>query len=574
MKCHLIKIIWGDTVKKKFDLKKFIAMTCVVIMALGIFDLSICSAMDNTKKVDKVSVNKATVKTVFGWGDSISKDRATKWLVTSAKQVSSTELGVGVKSIFSGKYLKNYQLLLNLKWTKTGETSELPYYGVYASYKDKNNYLAVIIDKNNKKLATIGVIKGQKLIRENIDLDKKLDYSKFHELKVIKSGNSFEIYFDKKMIQTRKVDLAEGQIGLLSDDTMAQYNNISVGDIPKAASTDPVWGDSLSGDKYDGKWKVLTENSVSQTELGFVGWRKMFYGLNQKDYTVTFKAKLIEQGTADAYPKYGAFACYKNGNNFVAVFIDPKYKKFATFGKIDGKDLQWMNGDNDANLDIDFTKDHEIKVVKLGKKFDFYLNNKLMITREFDIEEGHIAMVTGDTSAVFSDVAIWTNYTNAEDKKMGNWIVNSSNSVSQQDIGMAGWRRIYSGAPKKDYTVTYDSKMVEQGTTDPYPKYGIFPCYKDDKNFVGVFLDPKYKKFATFGVVDGKDMGWQNGDNDANLTIDFSQKHTIKVVKTGKKFEFYLDDKLMATREFDIEKGNIALITGDVKADFSDITVK
>lgn len=151
----------------------------------------------------------------------------------------------------------------------------------------------------------------------------------------------------------------------------------------------------------------------------------------------------------------------------------------------------------------------------------------------------------------------------------GTWNLISDTAASITSLG-AGWQHLFRGdVASTDYTVSAQAKWVATGTTSNYPKYGIYATYKDSSNYVAAFLDKNNKVLATFGKVQGVDQNWQN----SRINVNFGQFHTIKVVKNGTTFQFYLDNKLYQTRTFNISNGQIGLVTEDTKADYQNVTI-
>lgn len=124
-------------------------------------------------------------------------------------------------------YLKNYEVKAKVRWVETGTTASYPKYGISPAYKDSNNIVSVWLDKNNSVLATNAVIGGINQGWQNSSLSG-FDFSVYHELKVIKSGTSFEFYLDGILQQTRTFDITNGQIGLLTEDTEADFDNVTL----------------------------------------------------------------------------------------------------------------------------------------------------------------------------------------------------------------------------------------------------------------------------------------------------------------------------------------------------------
>jgi LPXTG-motif cell wall-anchored protein len=164
-------------------------------------------------------------------------------------------------------------------------------------------------------------------------------------------------------------------------------------------------GTSVSGTPIIGEWEVTGESSATSSLGG--GWNQIFKGdVGLADYTVKADVQWVETGTAAQFPKYGIFAAYKDGDNFVTAFIDKNFKVLATFGKVAGADQPWENAALPENFD--FAKFHEIKVVKTGSEFKFFVDGTLLMTRTFDISSGQYGLITEDTKASYTNVSVVT----------------------------------------------------------------------------------------------------------------------------------------------------------------------
>jgi GH43 family beta-xylosidase len=155
---------------------------------------------------------------------------------------------------------------------------------------------------------------------------------------------------------------------------------------------------------------------------------------------------------------------------------------------------------------------------------------------------------------------------------VGGWKYWSKTSIDSTELGWGWHLTLRDKYHLNDYVVTADVKWVETGTSDPYPKYGIYALYQNANNEVVAFIDKKYGVFTTAGVVNGVAQGWQNSALPSGINL--SDFNTIKVVKRGSTFEFYLENKLLQTRTFNISGGGrVGLATVDTKAHYINVDV-
>jgi GH43 family beta-xylosidase len=502
----------------------------------------------------------------YGWGSSSSGTAVSgTWNYYSTSSASNTSLGSGWFNIFRGDVkLTGYTVEAQAKWVQSGTTSSYPKYGIYASYKNSDNYVVAFLDKKYGVLATHAVVGGASQGWQNTSLS--IDFSQYHTIKVVKTNDQFEFYIDGALKQTRYFNISNGQIGLVTEDTKADYQNVKVTDISNG------WGDSFASDKKTGNWQINSFASATGNSLGS-GWKQLFRGNpNFESYTVSASLKWLETGTTASYPKYGIYASYKDSSNYVVAFLDKKYHAFATYAVVNGTGQGWQN--TALPTGFDFSQYHTIEVDKGGTSFNFYLDGTLLQRRFFDIiNNGQIGLVTEDTKADYMNVSVRNNigWGNSSSGTLasGSYVPISRNEILARFVG-AYWKEIFTGnVSRTDYTVEARLKWIETGTTSPYPKYGVYATYKDGNNYVSVWLDKKYRVFSTYAVVGGASQGWQN--TTLPTGFDYSQFHNVKVIKSGSTFQFYLDGSLKQTRSINISNGQIGIVTDDTKADYFDV---
>jgi YD repeat-containing protein len=152
----------------------------------------------------------------------------------------------------------------------------------------------------------------------------------------------------------------------------------------------------------------------------------------------------------------------------------------------------------------------------------------------------------------------------------GVWDYLSASSANSKSMG-GGWHHTFRGPTSlTNYTVEAQARLVQTGTTATYPKYGIYAAYKDSSNFVVAFLDSRSGVFTTSALIKGT---WQPWLSSSLNSFDFSQYHSIKAVKTGGRFDFYVDGILQQTRTFQVGSNQIGLVTEDTRADYANVIV-
>jgi GH43 family beta-xylosidase len=164
-------------------------------------------------------------------------------------------------------------------------------------------------------------------------------------------------------------------------------------------------------------------------------------------------------------------------------------------------------------------------------------------------------------------------------RQTGDWTVTDPSTASLTSFGGTAWTQLfYAGNPNyENFTVSADVRWTATGTTSSYPKYGIYASYADKDNHVEVFIDRQYNVLATHAVVQGVEQPWQNSNLPAGF--DPTQYHTLKVVKSGAHYTFYLDGAQAQDRTFTgasfpvLLNGQPGLVTEDTEADYRNVAV-
>jgi GH43 family beta-xylosidase len=169
-------------------------------------------------------------------GDTAAGPRTGAWSVVSGTEAQLGSFG-GTQwtQLFraANPNFETYTVGVDLQWTATGTTSQYPKYGIYASYDDRNNYVAVFIDIKYQVLATYAVVQGTAAGWQNAPLPAGFTANAYHRLSVRKTGGTYAFSLDGVVLQNRTFSgtfpvLLNGQVGLVTEDTEANYRNLAV----------------------------------------------------------------------------------------------------------------------------------------------------------------------------------------------------------------------------------------------------------------------------------------------------------------------------------------------------------
>jgi hypothetical protein len=180
-----------------------------------------------------------------GWGDAFgdaaegntTRGRRTgAWTVVSPTEAKLTSFGgTPWTQLFraANPNYETYTVAVGVQWVATGTTSKFPKYGIYASYDDRNNFVAVFIDIKYHVLATYAVVQGVVAGWQNSRLPAGFTPTYYHRLAVRKTGATYRFMLDGVQLQQRTFSgtfpvLLNGQVGLVTEDTKANYHRLAV----------------------------------------------------------------------------------------------------------------------------------------------------------------------------------------------------------------------------------------------------------------------------------------------------------------------------------------------------------
>lgn len=126
------------------------------------------------------------------------------------------------KQLANAAAATNYTAEFHAKQMARG-TSASPRYGATFSYVDENNYGVAMLSSKNNRLETHMVVGGVSQGWVNAALPAGFDYSKWHNIRVEKSGSKFNIYVDNMLKVTSSANLGGGKVGYVSEDTHADF---------------------------------------------------------------------------------------------------------------------------------------------------------------------------------------------------------------------------------------------------------------------------------------------------------------------------------------------------------------
>lgn len=161
--------------------------------------------------------------------------------------------------------------------------------------------------------------------------------------------------------------------------------------------------------------KIITENKnqkiLSQKTLQTLQKRnindpfkhssRIFGGIYASNYAISSDVKYNLWGMMSNFPKHGLFAAYIDDNNFVSAFIDRQYNVMATNAVVNGEAQGWQNTALPKNFDHSVY--HNLKAVRNGNEFTFFVDNEQLQTRNIAIGAAQIGFVQEDTRVSYKN---------------------------------------------------------------------------------------------------------------------------------------------------------------------------
>jgi hypothetical protein len=116
----------------------------------------------------------------------------------------------------------SYTAEFNLQLAESSDTGS-PRIGVVFSYKGDNDFGTALLDPVSNSLQTQFRVNGDDLGWAASPLPEGYDYTKLHNIRVEKAEDTFKIYVDGMLKQTRSVMLDGGSIGYVTENAKANF---------------------------------------------------------------------------------------------------------------------------------------------------------------------------------------------------------------------------------------------------------------------------------------------------------------------------------------------------------------
>ena len=224
----------------------------------------------------------------------------------------------------------NYLFEAGIKMTSPVTTKA----GVYAWWKDDNNWMKVLLNKS-KKAWLYQLKKDGKPTTQSFALPSNFDYNVYHTLSVYKNASNFIIKIDDLPAPVNpviKTNIPGIVIPGLYTEGAAAFDGIlyTIG-WDEFDSTITGWGTS---DKYKKQKELWAVTKEGLTQISEAGENFVFKGDALDVYE--FNAQVTSESNKGSA---GVYAVYADDNNYLKAIFDFKNQKFIVSGKENGKTI-------------------------------------------------------------------------------------------------------------------------------------------------------------------------------------------------------------------------------------------
>ncbi len=338
-----------------------------------------------------------------GLGDGWLLDAADGWSISETTASQRSVTGPPRFAVPRTAAASDYVYDVFLRLTSDGAGSRV---GVAAWYAGTNDIVFAWLDRDTNALITTGVVGGETLIPQSASLPGGTDLKVYHEMRVTKNGPLFSFSFDGLNLAGRMIPAGPGVPGLATQNASSQFDGAVYSVASEDDFTQPLttWGDAP--DQWEsGGWNVA-DGVLHQTETG-AGLKQVFKGTPTNNYEMSVDARLVRSGSSGR-SRYGLIAAYHDAGDQVRALLDPAGPQLVIEALIDGlpqavDNIALPNGFDPQSF-------HNLRATKDGGRFEFYLDNRPIASRYFEIGFARVGLLTDDVAADFDNALIkWIN---------------------------------------------------------------------------------------------------------------------------------------------------------------------
>ncbi len=325
-----------------------------------------------------------------------------------------------------------------------------------------------------------------------------------------------------------------------------------------------------------GQWRVV-DNQLRQNKVTSGMAAAIPHVETLSNYL--FEANLREAETNPAAgSRIGIAAYYADSKNHIDVWLDGGRRALLTTGEING--LAVPEQASDLPVQFKFDAYHQIIVIKNASQISVALDGINMQSRIFELgsRPGAIALQTRGTRADFDGIALTPYFEDTFDGPLVTWTTRSGTWLAEEGAlhqvsGGAGRAVALKGDATESYE--FNASVRWRDNESVAAKAGVIAAATDADEIVLGGFDRNIWPLARFWV-----QRVVKGEVQESFGVrlprgfDYDAYHTIRVVKQGSAFTFFLDGKETAAARFEIGVARPGLFTEGVRAAFDDCAMK
>lgn len=337
------------------------------------------------------NLERDTLKGDFGAsvdGVAMSED----WKFT--KESFSTTGNEDESVAFTKAMLSDYSFSYSVKVDETASDGEA-LLGGYAYYADMDNYVQYSISPIDNTIK-IKWAQGFDSEERTNEFDQSLDFSDYISLKVEKIGTQFKFFINNEIVQSRVYDFEDSvQVGFINNYVSASYKDYKFEELTEFSTAEISMKEfeQLARDSEDyGTWEfndgVITNDCSQCWETYLFEGQSTNMALDL-DFTRT---------AVDGTEPLAGVTVYLNSSNWCSLFFSPDGAEVYLCEKTyEG----WTGG---GSIEWDATKPVNVRIEKIGSRFQFLLNGELF--KAFDSDTFVNAMFAVETKNSQQEIKI------------------------------------------------------------------------------------------------------------------------------------------------------------------------
>jgi GH43 family beta-xylosidase len=271
----------------------------------------------------------------------------------------------------------------------------------------------------------------------------------------------------------------------------------------------------------------------------------------------------------------GVVAWYRDARNRIDVWLDPSRRQLVTSGTVDARAIEARTTSLPASFR--FEAYHQLLITRNAGRMQIMLDGVVAQTRAVPPAAANVGLMTRQGNADFDGVALTSYFEDGFDDAQVSWTAQSGTWLVEEgalhQVAGGGTRALaLKGDPAANYEFTASVRIRDNESTAS--KVGIVAAAAGDALVLAGF-DRTIWPYARFWVqhIAGGQMR-EALAVDMPRGFDYNSYHTLRTVKQGNAFTFYLDGDEIAAARFPIGEARAGLFTEGARAAFDDASLK